>query len=451
MNQPTILIIDDEPQLRQMLARLLASEGYAVTQAENARAGLKALSRNDFFAVLCDVKLPDGNGVELTADIRQQYPDTEVIVFTAYGNIPDGVRAIKNGAFDYLVKGNDNDKILPLVAKAVEKAGLRQRVRELERQLAAGTYTFASVTGRSPAILQAVELARKVAPTDTTVLLSGETGTGKEVFAQAIYHASERRERSFVALNCSTFSRELLESELFGHVAGAFTGATRDKKGLFAEANGGTLFLDEISEMPADLQAKLLRVLETGDYLRVGDTKPQRADVRIIAATNRNLKKESETGHFRPDLFYRLSVFEIRLPALRERTQDIEALANHFARHFSEKMNKRIAELAPACLNALLAHDWPGNVRELRNIIERAVILETGDTLSLNSLPFELQHPAFQSGESDAPLSTFDLAVAEKLHILKVLRHTGGNKSEAARLLNIAPATLYRKLGEWGM
>lgn len=451
MNPLTILIIDDESQLRQMLARLLSSEGYAVTQAENARAGLKALSRNDFFVVLCDVKLPDGNGVELTADIRQQHPDTEVIVLTAYGNIPDGVRAIKNGAFDYLIKGDDNDKILPLVAKAVEKARLQQRVRELEHKLAAGTYTFASITGHSPAILQAVELARKVALTDTTVLLSGETGTGKEVFAQAIHQASGRRERALVALNCSAFNRELLENELFGHVAGAFTGATRDKKGLFSEANGGTLFLDEISEMPADLQAKLLRVLETGDFLPVGDTRPQRADVRIIAATNRDLKKESQTGRFRPDLFYRLSVFEIRLPALRERTHDIEALANHFVRYFSEKMNKQITGLAPECLNALYAHNWPGNVRELRNIIERAVILENDNTLSLNSLPLELQHSALRSTENGDRLSAFDLALAEKIHILKVLRHTGGNKSEAARLLNIAPATLYRKLGEWGM
>ncbi|MBK7936513.1 MAG: sigma-54-dependent Fis family transcriptional regulator [Lewinellaceae bacterium] len=451
MNPATILIIDDEPQLRQMLARLLASESYAVTQAENARAGLKAFTRQDFQLVLCDVKLPDGNGVDLTEIIRAQHPDTEVIVFTAFGNIPDGVRAIKNGAFDYLVKGDDNDKILPRVAKAIEKARLQQRVRELERQLAVKTYTFDTVTGHSPAIRQTIELAQKVAPTDTTVLLTGETGTGKEVFAQAIHRASRRRDRNFVAINCSAFSRELLESELFGHVAGAFTGASKDKKGLFAEAGGGTLFLDEISEMPADLQAKLLRVLENGDYLRVGDTKPQTADVRIIAATNRDLKQESETGHFRPDLFYRLSVFGIHLPPLRERRQDIGLLANHFAGYFSEKMNKRIAGITPEFTAALLAHDWPGNVRELRNIIERAVILENSNCLSMSSLPLELQHPAATSADGRPPAPTFDLAAAEKLHILKVMRHTGGNKSEAARLLGIAPATLYRKLGEWGM
>ncbi|HRI61055.1 MAG TPA: sigma-54 dependent transcriptional regulator, partial [Saprospiraceae bacterium] len=291
----------------------------------------------------------------------------------------------------------------------------------------------------------------QVAPTNATVLLTGETGTGKEVFASAIHAASNRSGKSFVAVNCSAVSREILESELFGHRAGAFTGALKDKKGLFEEAHEGTLFLDEIGEMAPDLQAKLLRVLETGEFLKVGDSKPSRADVRIIAATNRDLKKESEAGHFRSDLYYRLSVFEIRLPALRERTKDIEPLAFYFTQYFSQKMGKRITGIAADCLACLLAHDWPGNVRELRNIIERAVILETGDRLSVISLPLELQNLAGRSVGKTGQLSAFDLAAAEKLHILKVLNHTGGNKSEAARLLNIAPATLYRKLGEWGM
>ena len=446
----SILIIDDEMNLRGLLARILRLEGYEVAEAGTGREGLKMLEKSEFSLVLCDVKLPDADGVSLVPEIKSRRPDAEVILLTAYGNIPDGVRAMKNGAFDYLTKGDDNERLLPLVSRALEKAQLQRRVRQLEK--ASGLqYDFDGIIGESPAMRQAVELAGQVAATGTTVLLTGETGTGKEVFASAIHRSSSRQNKPFVALNCSAFSRELLESELFGHRAGAFTGAVRDKKGLFEEAHSGTLFLDEIGEMPADLQAKLLRVLESGEFLKVGDTKPGRADVRIIAATNRDLKKEIEAGRFRADLYYRLSVFEIRLPALRERTKDIEPLALYFVQHFSQKMGKRITGIAPDCLACLLAHNWPGNVRELRNIIERAVILTTGDQLAVESLPLELQTLPVKSEGKSVQLSAFDLAAAEKLHILKVLNHTGGNKSEAARLLNIAPATLYRKLGEWGM
>ena len=445
-----ILIIDDEVSLRGLLARILRLEGHDVVEAGTGREGLKQLEKTAFQLVLCDVKLPDANGVALVADIKSKYPQIEIILLTAYGNIPDGVQAIKNGAFDYLTKGDDNERIIPLASRALEKAQLQQRIRQLEK-VVGSRYSFDSILGDSPAIRQAKALAAQVAPTDASVLLTGETGTGKEVFASAIHTASGRSGKAFVAVNCSAFSREILESELFGHVAGSFTGAVKDKKGLFEEAHGGTLFLDEIGEMAADLQAKLLRVLEAGEFLKVGDTKPSRADVRIIAATNRDLKKESEAGHFRSDLYYRLSVFEIGLPALRERLKDIEPLALYFTQYFSQKMGKRIAGTTPDFLACLLAHDWPGNVRELRNIIERAVILETGDRLSVISLPLELQNLAARPGVKPGQLSAFDLAAAEKLHILKVLNHTGGNKSEAARLLNIAPATLYRKLGEWGM
>lgn len=446
----SILIIDDEAGLRALLARILRLEGYEVAEAGTWRDGLKMLEKSDFQLVLCDVKLPDGNGVALVSEIKNRYPQTEVILLTAFGNIPDGVQAIKNGAFDYLTKGDDNERIIPLVSRALEKAQLQQRIRHLEK-VVGKTYSFDNILGDSAAIRQAKDLAAQVAPTDATVLLTGETGTGKEVFAAAIHGASGRQGKSFVAVNCSAFGREILESELFGHRAGSFTGALKDKKGLFEEAHQGTIFLDEIGEMPADLQAKLLRVLESGEFLKIGDTQPTRVNARIIAATNRDLKKESEAGHFRPDLFYRLSVFEIRLPALRDRMKDIEPLATYFTQYFSRKMGKRIAGLSPDFLAGLLSHSWPGNVRELRNIIERAVILENGDWLSGVSLPLELQNLAVKPGVKSTQLSAFDLAAAEKLHILKVLNHTGGNKSEAARLLNIAPATLYRKLGEWGM
>ena len=285
-----VLIIDDERQLRGLLARIIGLEGYEVIQAENCAAGLRQLERTRPEVVLCDVKLPDGNGVDLVGRIKAIAPDAEVILLTAYGNIPDGVQAIKNGAFDYITKGDDNPKIIPLLSRAMEKA-------KAQRKSAAGRQpetapSFEAVIGSSKAMRDAVELARKVAATDTSVLLTGETGTGKEVFAQAIHREGGRSGKAFVAVNCSAFAKDLLESELFGHRAGAFTGAAKDKKGLFEEADGGTIFLDEIGEMPIDLQAKLLRVLESGEFLKIGETKPRKVDMRVIAATNRDLPEE---------------------------------------------------------------------------------------------------------------------------------------------------------------
>ncbi|WP_375448022.1 sigma-54-dependent transcriptional regulator [uncultured Fibrella sp.] len=445
----TLLIIDDEARLRSLLARILSLEGYTVLEAENARAGLKTLEREDVHLVLSDVKLPDRNGIELTAQIKQLYPATEVIVLTAYGTIADGVTAIKNGAFDYITKGDDNDRIIPLVSRAVEKAQLQFRVRRLEAQISERT-DFGKIMGTSAAIKQAISLAQRVAVTDTTVLLTGETGTGKEVFAQAIHGASPRRSGTFVAINCGALGKDILESELFGHRAGAFTGASRDQKGLFAEAHKGTIFLDEIGEMPLDLQAKLLRVLETHEFLRVGDTKPTKTDVRVIAATNRSLEQEAAAGHFRLDLYYRLSVFTIELPPLRDRLQDIAELATQFARQVGVKIGKRDLRLSPAFVQKLQQHTWKGNIRELKNVIERAVILsdscDDGSTeLTPGTLPFDLQ----TGGISAA--GTFDLATIEKQHIRYVLRHTNGQKPEAARLLGIGLTTLYRKIQEYGI
>ncbi|PHK07625.1 chemotaxis protein CheY, partial [Nostoc linckia z13] len=307
-----ILIIDDEEKLRTLMARIITLEGFDVVQAADCKSGLAKLKDN-IDLVLCDVKLPDGNGVELTLEIKRLYPHIEVILLTAYGNIPDGVQAIKNGAFDYIVKGDDNNKIIPLIYRALEKAALTERVNQLEAQLGQ-KFSFDGLLGSAKRTKEAIELARMVAPTDATVLLTGETGTGKEVFANAIHQNSNRKNKNFVAINCSAFSHDLLESEMFGHLAGAFTGAVKDKKGLFEEANAGTLFLDEIGEMPLDLQAKFLRVLESGEYHKVGSSKPSTANVRIIAATNRDLAIEIASGRFRQDLYYRLSAFIIGLP-----------------------------------------------------------------------------------------------------------------------------------------
>ena len=287
-----VLIIDDEKQILSLLSRIIGLEGYDVFQAVSCKAGIKQLEQNDPEVVLCDVCLPDGSGVELVTELKRLRPLSEVILLTAHGNIPDGVQAIKNGAFDYITKGDDNNKILPLIAKAMEKATAAYQQQKTAGTAVGKQYSFATVIGRSPAIQEAVSLARKVAATDVPVLLTGETGTGKEVFAQSIHQYSSRSDKTFVAINCSSFSRDLLESEMFGHKAGAFTGALKETKGLFEEADNGTIFLDEIGEMAFDLQAKLLRILETGEFLKIGDTKPIKVNVRVIAATNRDLAKE---------------------------------------------------------------------------------------------------------------------------------------------------------------
>ena len=445
--KPVILIIDDEVKLRQLLARIISLEGFEVLEAGDAKAGLKKLEKGGIDIVLSDVKLPDANGIDLSQTIKAKYPYVEVIVLTAYGNIPDGIKAMKNGAFDYLVKGDDNDRIIPLLHKAVEKAQLQKRVLELENKIQKKV-GFETVIGESKAILQCIELAKKVSTTDATVLLTGETGTGKEVFAQAIHQASARKDKAFVALNCAALGKDILESELFGYKAGAFTGAVKDKKGLLEEANNGTLFLDEIGEMSIELQAKLLRVLESGEFIRLGDTKTSKVNVRIIAATNRNLLLESEAGHFRSDLYYRLSVFQVQLPSLNERVKDIPLLAKFFIQQSSRNTNKRITGSSVEFIEALKQHNWKGNIRELKNVIERAAIIRDGNELSLEDLPYEFQ--TYASSEANTQ-SAFLLSGIERLHIQRVLNYTNGNKTEAARLLGIGTATLYRKLDEYKM
>ncbi len=441
-----ILIIDDENDIRNLLSRIIRLEGYEVFQAETGKKGLKMLEQETIHAIICDVKLPDANGVEMVPKIKELSPQSEVILLTAFGTIPDSVTAIKSGAFDYITKGDDNNKIIPLVNRAVEKALLQFRVQELEDQVNEGRYSFEKIVGKSKPLQHAVDMAKKVAATDTTVLLTGETGTGKEVFAQAIHAESHRKSKPFVAINCSAIGKEILESEMFGHKAGAFTGAVRDKSGLFEEANEGTIFLDEIGEMDLGLQAKLLRVLETGSFLKVGETKETKVSVRIIAATNRDLQAESEKGNFRLDLFYRLSVFSIRLPALRERQGDISLLADYFIKIFTTRMNRKPLRMDEAFHSALSHHQWKGNIRELKNVIERAIILASNDTLDLNCLPFD-----FQINDSSENGNSLKLAEMEKHHIRKVMAYTKGNKTRTAELLGIGLATLYRKIEEYGL
>ena len=442
-----ILIIDDEVQIRTLLTRMMELEGYDVCQAGDCRAALKQLELQNPDVVLCDVFLPDGNGVDLVLAIKKAAPNVEVILLTAHGNIPDGVQAIKNGAFDYITKGDDNNKIIPLISRAVEKARMNVRLEKLEKKVGQ-TYSFDSILGESKVLKDAVSLAQKVSGTDVPVLLTGETGTGKEVFAQAIHYTSKRARQNFVAVNCSSFSKELLESEIFGHKAGSFTGALKDKKGLFEEANNGTIFLDEIGEMAFELQAKLLRILETGEYIKIGDTKPTRVNVRIIAATNRNLSQEIVAGRFREDLFYRLSVFQIHLPPLRERAGDIRLLAKAFIKSFAEQLARPVVEIAPAFLEALDSQPWKGNIRELRNVIERSMIVCESGYLDIADLPFDIQNAHYEHSNDSSP-GSFELSAMERRHIARVLEYTKGNKTEAARLLKIGLTTLYRKIEEY--
>jgi two-component system NtrC family response regulator len=439
--QATILIIDDEKKLNDLLSRIIGLEGFRVIQAYNGKDGIKLLEQQDVLVVLSDVKLPDANGVDLVKTIKAKKPYVEVINLTAYGTINDGVQAIKNGAFNYIVKGDDNDKIIPLLNQAVEKAQLQQNAFNADKK-ASGKFSFSQIIGQAKPIVEAVELARRVAATDTTVLLLGETGTGKEVFASAIHYESQRRQMPFVAINCSSFTGELLESELFGYKAGAFTGAAKDKKGLFEEAHHGSIFLDEIGEMSLELQAKLLRVLESKTFIKLGDTQTTKVNIRIMAATNRDLQKEAEEGKFRLDLFYRLSVFTIALPSLNERKEDIELLAKYYLKFFADKAARSV-KMSDEFLNLLKRHQWKGNIRELKNVIERSVIL-ADDSLSPDTLPSQFN---IQSVDSN-PL---DLQSIEKQHISKVLAYTKGNKTETARLLGIGLTTLYRKIDEYGL
>lgn len=432
-----ILVIDDEDPIRNLLARMIELEGYKVWKASDCQSALKLLKAQPFDVVLCDVFLPDGNGVDFIREIKKHRPEAEVILLTAHGNIPDGVQAIKNGAFDYITKGDDNRKIIPTISRAVDE------VEKKKGKVAPPvSYSFDSIIGSSNGLKQAVALARKVADTDVPVLLTGETGTGKEVFSHAIHYASPRSQYPIMAINCSAFSKDLLESELFGYKAGAFTGAMKDKPGLFEVANHGTVFLDEIGEMVFDLQARLLRVLETGEYIKVGDTKPTKVDVRIISATNRDLKKEIENGHFREDLYFRLSVFQIHLPPLRERKEDIEMLAETFLKRFSTKLKKEIKGMTSEVVDILKGAEWRGNIRELKNVMERSAIV-CDEEVTVQDLPIDLQCAGMDEEQGK---EEFELAVIEQKHITKVLQYTRGNKTEAARLLKIGLATLYRKI-----
>lgn len=438
-----ILLVDDEPNLRALYARLLGLEGYEVVAAGKLSEARTKLKADDFHLVLLDVRLPDGTGLDWIADIKAQHTGTEVILLTAYGTVPQGVEAMKRGAYDYLVKGESNDQILATVAGAVEKAELRRKVERLQARHLKG-FTFDDLVGNDAAFRVVVNQARQVAPTEANVLVLGETGTGKELIAQAIHNASAR-EGEFVAVNCAAIPSAMLESELFGYRKGAFTGALSDKRGLLEEASGGTLFLDEIGDMPLELQAKLLRALDAQAFIKLGDTKPTVVRLRVVAATHRNLKAMVAEQTFRADLYYRLAVVVLALPPLRRRGADVLALAQLYLERYRAKLGKADLSLSTTARALLQAYPWPGNVRELKNAIERAVILATGPEVEVADLPAECREPEAE------PVTNDTLDALERQQIERVLAENGGNKTQTARKLGIGLATLYRKLERYGL
>jgi two-component system NtrC family response regulator len=450
-----ILIIDDEPNLRILYTKLLSLEGFDVETASTGKQGLSLISKEQYRLVISDVKLPDISGLEILKTVKEDHPETEVIMITAYGKIKDGVEAIKTGAFDYVTKGDiDEDEFIFKVKNAFEKSLLRHEIKHLKGKVES-KFGFSKISGRSKVILEAVDLARKVAETDATVLLLGETGTGKELFAHAIHNSSSRKNNTFVALNCSAIPKDLQESELFGYVKGAFTGAVKDKNGFFEEAHLGTIFLDEIGDISHETQAKLLRVLESGTFTKIGETKPVTVDVRIISATNKDLLSETENNNFRSDLYYRLNGFTIKLPSLSERTEDIEILANEFVKLYSGKSQIHVKYVSKEYIDKLKNYRWKGNIRELRNIIERSIILSKSETLTIDTLPVEFlpseKSPLSVIQETDtSPANQINsLKEIEKNHILKIYSENNFNKTLTAEKLGIGSVTLYRKLKEY--
>jgi DNA-binding NtrC family response regulator len=448
MQAKTILIVDDEFSVRESLDKVLSKSGYATLTAGSGNEALSLLAKQRVDLVLSDLKMPDGDGVELLKSIKKSYPEIEVILLTGYGTVENAVEAMREGAYDFITKPPKKAIILTAVERAIERQNLSQENKYLREQLSKGL-PLEEVVGKSPAFAKVLEMVERVAPLVSTVLITGESGTGKEVIARAIHRKSLRASSKFIPVNCAAIPENLVESELFGYMKGAFTGATRDKVGLFKVAEGGTIFLDEIVSVPLNLQVKLLRAIEQKEIMPVGGTKPEVIDVRIVAATNKNLADEVEKGNFRTDLYYRLNVIDILIPPLRERVDDIPELVDHFLKVYNVQLSKKITRIDPAVLGVFKSYEWKGNVRELENVMERAMIMCDGDTLRLDHFPqVYSQHAAaddLQSGLKGA------VRKFERDTILKALELVGHDKSKAANMLGMSLSSLYRKMTELGI
>ena len=447
-----ILIVDDDDALRESLQLVLSAEGYEVAVARNGEEALEQIERAPADIVLSDLRMPGIDGLELLPQLARRLRGATIILMSAYGTDELALEAMNRGAYDYLAKPFQPSEALLTIRKARERERLR-RANELLRRDVQRAVGDRPIVAASPRMIELLELMERAAAYKTTVLITGESGTGKEVLARAIHAQSPRRDAAFVAVNCAAIPETLLESELFGHVKGAFTGADRARRGLFLEAHGGTLFLDEIGELPTSLQVKLLRVLQEEEVRPIGDSKARTVDVRVLAATARNLETEVAEGRFREDLFYRLNVVRLDVPSLRERPKDISLLVDHYFAHFRDLLGKPLRGIADDALERLVAYRWPGNVRELENVIERAVILADGDRLTLRELPENVSAPEPTPGRDGNP--SFSLRRARRALeadlIGRALRATGGNRTHAARLLEISHRALLYKIKEYAI
>jgi two-component system, NtrC family, response regulator HydG len=449
----TVLIVDDDPGHRVMLRTLLSAWGYELFEADDGETAIRKVHDQAFDVILMDIRMLKVSGLEALSAIKGYNPAIPIVIMTAYSSVETAVEAMKKGAYDYLTKPLDFDELRLTLQRAMDHRHLREENRVLRETLGLH-FDPRNIVGASPVMVKLLETVAQVAPSEATVLVTGESGTGKELIAGAIHFNSPRKDGPLVKMNCAAVTESLLESELFGHEKGAFTGAYRRKEGRLRQADGGSLFLDEVSEMSLSMQAKLLRVLQEREINRVGGEEPVRVDVRVIAATNKELSEEIESGKFREDLFYRLNVVDLKVPPLRDRREDIPLLAQHFLTLFSEKNHKRIKGITPQAMDRLLKYGWPGNVRELMNYVERGVVLSRSDYLDVTDLPLTEEFGNSVS-ESDAATeripSNLPLEEVERATILKTLEAAGGNKSETARRLGITRRTLHKKLKKYGV
>jgi len=446
-----ILLVDDEKSVRSTLAVLLQKTGYRVEESSAGGDAIEKMSNRFYDLVITDLKMEPIDGIEVLKKTKEINPSTEVVVMTAYSTVESGVEAIKLGAYDYIQKPFEKDEFLIIVEKALERKNLLNEVEQLQNELKE-KYRFENIVGNSKEMFDVLTLVSKVSKTDSTILVSGESGTGKELIAKAIHLNSRRKHRSFVTINCGAIPENLQESELFGHVRGAFTGAIRDKRGLFQEADGGTLFLDEVGETSQATQVKLLRFLQDGEIRRVGDNEPFYVDVRLITATNKDLPKLTEEGKFREDLFYRLNVIPIHIPPIRKRKDDIPLLVNHFLKKYAEKEKKNVVSISPEAMKILTGYHWPGNVRELENVLERAVILTNKNTILPEDFPVLVRESLKRTQEVEVlDMEEKTLEEVEKHYILKMLEKVNWNQKQASEILGISTTTLWRKLKSYGI
>ena len=443
-----ILIVDDDAEMRELVCDVLQDRGHTCSCAESGREALQRLSQEEYVVILTDLRMKGMLGTELLAEVKREHPDIGVILMTAFGSVETAVDAMKQGASDYLTKPVKTDELVRVVERVLREALLRREVIRLRKEVHK-EYSFHQILGRSKPMQTLFDLIRRVSDSPINVLITGESGTGKELVAKAVHYNSDRRDAPFIPVNCAAIPEQLIESELFGHVRGAFTDARADKRGLFEESQNGTLFLDEISELPLLLQAKLLRAIQEKEVRRVGATKSNPVDVRIIAATNLNLAEETKNKRFREDLYYRLNVIELKLPPLRERREDIPLLVLAFLKKCAASRRKSVQGISESALAILMDYAWPGNVRELENVIERAVTLMHEDRIRPEDLPFTIRGSRGDRRIMDeAADRTLPLHEMEMEYIRKIMEKTGGNKYQAAQILGIDRKTLYRKLSE---